>query len=421
MTWITISILGFAGVFWNIEAGLTPPEIAHSVVCYGGLLWWYFHRVVIAGKPIRWTPGSILIMLLYLQMLLLFPVSVGYGAEPYVWLREIVILGSFLLLVPIAHECDTRVKQYIVLGAMVISPSALAVKNLLLYKQKVAEAVWMWQVGASRATEAVYYVFVMAVLAAALFLVSQRLRSRLFFAVLFSLGVASTILSFYRTLWVGLLAAFATIAFVVGTDLWTRAAKYIVVLAAVIGIAYPIVLADVVPMEILWKSITSRFESIGEYRTDVSVTNRDAEARASIEAVEGNWLFGKGIAVPLHFTKLTSFTTIAPTWTHNGYAWVLHHFGIIGTFFLFGAWLWYAWLGVRTERLLRRADHIPPDRRFRLRVLSGAVVAVVVGSFVISIPLNQFMSHESAFSLAVLFGLQEVWSREAGKGEEVKR
>ncbi|MFZ1731268.1 MAG: hypothetical protein WBQ23_10825 [Bacteroidota bacterium] len=424
VAWIAVSILGFIPVFWNIEAGLTPPEIAHTFLYYGGLLWWFFHRVVIARKPLHWTIGGILAFLLFLQMAVLAPISLGYGADPYVWIRELVILSTVLMLVPVSHECDTRTKQYIVVAALFITLSALSVKNIYMYKQKVLEAVWLWQVGASRASETFYLVFTLAVLAAAPLIAARGKKWLVLWAAVFALGVSATIISFYRTVWVGALAGYFFMGLMLGRIFWKRAIKYSVVALFLLAITYPFFLAEIVPLDVMWTSISSRFESIGSYRTDVSVTNREAEARAVLEDTDGNWLLGKGLSTTVHFTKLTSMTSIEPTWTHNGYAWILNHYGIIGSLLIFGSWISYIILGLRTERRLRSACWLTEDDRFRLRSFTAAIVAIIVSTFLISLTINQFLSHESGLVFGVLFGLLEAWSREevkGSKGEEVKR
>ncbi|MBE0643858.1 MAG: hypothetical protein IH600_07235, partial [Bacteroidetes bacterium] len=395
VAWIAASILGFIPVFWNIEAGLTPPEIGHTFLFYGGLIWWFFHRIVIARKPLRWTLGGILSAVLFLQLALMGPLSIGYGADPYVWLRELVIMSTVLMLVPISHECDTRAKQYVVGGALFLTLSALSLKNIYMYKQKVLEAVWLWQVGASRATETFYLVFVLAVLAAAPVVSARGKGWLLLWSSIFALGVTATVISFYRTVWVGALAGYFFMGVLMGRVFWKRALKYAGIALVLLAMMYPVFLSDVVPLDVMWASISSRFESIGSYRTDVSVKNRDAEARTIIEDIGGNWLLGKGLSTTVHFTKLTSMTSIEPTWTHNGYAWVLNHFGILGALLLFGSWLSYVALGWRTERRLRSTPGLSDDERFRLRTFTAAAVAVILATFMISLTINQFMSHES--------------------------
>lgn len=421
VAWIAASILGFIPVFWNIEAGLTPPEIAHTFLYYGGLIWWFFHRLVIARKPLRWTLGGILSALLFLQLALMGPLSIGYGADPYVWFRELVIMSTVLLLVPISHECTTRPRQYVVGGALIFTLSALSIKNIYMYKQKVLEAVWLWQVGASRATETFYLVFVLSVLAAALVIAAHKKGELLLWSAVYAIGVTATIISFYRTIWVGALAGYFFMGVMMGRIFWKRAMKYAGIALVLLAMVYPVFLSEVVPLDVMWASISSRFESIGSYRTDISVKNRDAEARTILEDIGGNWLLGKGLSTTVHFTKLTSMTSIEPTWTHNGYAWILNHFGILGSLFLFGSWLTYAALGWRTERRLRSTPGLSDDDRFRLRSFTAAAVAVILSTFMISVTINQFMSHESGLVFGVLFGLLEVWSREAGEErKEVK-
>ena len=412
VAWLALSVAGFVGVFWNIQEGLTPPEVAHTVVCYGGLIWWFFHRLVIARKPLRWSAGGLLLLTVFFQLLLLAPLSISYGAEPYVWVREMVIASTPLILVPIAHECDTRPKQYVVLGALIAAMSAFALKNIYLYKQKVVEAVWMWQVGASRATETVIFVFVLALLGTAL-LVSARSRAQmLFFAAVFSLGVIATVLSFYRTIWVGTIGGWGVMALMMGRAFWKRAVKYASIAFLLLAVSYPVFLADVVPLDIMWASITSRFESIGKFRTDVSVRNRDAEARAMLDDIGPNWVIGKGMSTTIHFTKLTSLTTIAPTWTHNGYAWILNHLGILGTLIYFSALLAYVALGRRNELRLRSVSGPGEADRYRVRALNATAVAVILAIFLISLALNSFVTHEAGMVLGVVFGLLEAWGRE---------
>lgn len=420
VTWLALSVFGFVGVFWRLEPGLTPPEIAHTVVYYGGLLWWFFHRLVIARTPLRWSTGGLLTLAVFFQLLLMGPVSIGYGADPYVWLREMVIVSTPLILVPIAHECDTRPKQYIVLGALVAAMTAYGLRNIYLYKQKVVEAVWMWQVGASRASETVFFVFALALLGTALLVSARGRRQTLLFAAIFALGVSTTVLSFYRTIWVGTLFGWGVMAMTMGRDFRRRAVKYAAVSVIVLAVAYPIVLADVVPLDVMWTSISSRFESIGEFRTDVSVTNRDAEARAMLDDIGPNWLFGKGMSTTIHFTKLTSMTTIAPTWTHNGYAWILNHLGIIGTALYFASLLAYVLKGRRIELRLRALHGPGESDLYRIRALAAAAVAFVLSIFVVSYALNSFLTHEAGMVLGVLFGLLEVWDREGEKGRGIE-
>ena len=413
MVWIILSILLFIPVFWNIEAGLTPPEVLHTFVYYGGLLWWFFHRAVISKERFHWKPGGIFAALLLLQMLLIGPMSIAQGADPYVWLRELVIVSTVLMLVPISHECVTRKRQYAVGAALIAVLFALSLKNLYLYKQKVVEAVWLWQVGASRSSETFFLIFVLAVAGAAILISARRPWTILLTAVVFATGVAATILSFYRTIWVAALAGYVFMGMTLGSMFWRRALGYVGVVAVVIGVTYPIFLAKVVPVEVMWSSISSRFESIGGYSRDISVSNREAEARAIMNDIDGHWFLGKGLSVPTHFTKLTSMTTIEPTWTHTGYAWILRHYGILGSIFLFSAWLYYAGLGVRTIRLLRRESAAGLEENFRIRLFTAAGVAIICSSFLISVTINQFFSHEAGLVFAVIFGLTEVWHRDA--------
>lgn len=413
MTWILVSIGSFFMVFWSIEEGLTPPEIAHTVLYFGGLLWWFFHRLVIAKQPLRWTPGSVLTVLLVLQMLLLAPVSMSINADPYVWLREMFILSSVLMLFPIAHECSTRRRQYLVGAAFVLSLFLLSMKNIYMYKQKVVEAVWVWQVGASRASETFFLIFVLAVVGMALLISARRPLSVLLNSMFLLAGAAATVLSFYRTIWVAALLSYGMMGMLLGRRFWRRAMLYFVVVLIAFSSLYPIFLADVVPLDVMWLSISNRFGSIKTYRKDVSLKNREVESAIMIDRIGGHWLLGTGIGTTVRFMKIMTMTTIEPTWTHNGYAWALHHFGVLGTLLLFASWLYYAWLGWRALRMFRRARGDDDEEGLRLRLYLAAGMAIILSTFLISWTINQFLSQEAGIVFGVVFGLFEAWHRDA--------
>ena len=412
MTWIVLSIAGHGPVFWTMTDSFTAIEAAHAALFYGGLLWWLFHRIVIARQPIQWTVGGALFVLLFVQMMLLIPVSLSEGANPWVMFRELAVLATLLLFIPIAHEANTRMKQKLVGGALVFVLFALSVKNIWMYKQKVVEAVYFWQVGASRSAETFFLIFVTAIIGSAMLVSSWRLRTWLFWAAVFVAGAAATILSFYRTLWVGAFVGLFSMGLLMGKAFWKRAAQYIAIGMVLMAGLYPVLLEDFIPLDVMWTSISSRFESIGEYGQDLSVRNRDAEAREVLNTVDGHWVLGKGLGAPLHFFKLTTLETIHTSWTHNGYAWVLRHYGIVGTLLLFGSYLAYVLMGVRLERRLRTWPGLPENVRFRWRTAVACGIAIIVATMLVSITINQFLSREGGLVFAVLYGLYEAWERE---------
>jgi hypothetical protein len=354
-----LAIGGHLPVFWSMSRSFTAIEAAHAAIFYVGMLWWLFHRIVIVGKPLRWTLGGALTALLLLQNLLLIPVSLSYGATPYGIFRDIMVMAGVLLLIPIAHEADTRMKQKLIGGAMVIMLFGLSVKNIYAYKQKVVEAVYYWQVGASRAADTFFFIFVAAVVGAAMLISSHRLRSWLGWAALFVAGGAATILSFYRTLWVAAMVSLFVMGVMMGASFWKRASRYVAIGLLLLAGLYPVFLQEYIPLDVMWSSISARFESIGEYGEDLSVRNRDAEAMAALNSVDGNWVLGKGVGVPLHFFKIITQETIHTTWTHNGYAWILRHYGIVGTLLLFGSYLAYIILGAPSSPAASRSSSPP--------------------------------------------------------------
>ena len=416
MTWLVLSLAGFLPVMWELTEEFTVLEGAHAALMYGGLLWWFFHRLVITREPLRWSLGGILISALTLQMVALTLLSRGYAAVPIMIIRELTVHATTLLFIPIAHEADTRLKKKLIAGTLIAVILLLSLKNIWMYQQKVMEAVYFWQVGARRATESFYFILVTMIVGAAMMVSSWRVTSWLFWVGVFVAGTGAVILSFFRTLWLGAFFAIPMIAFVVRGSFWKRSLSYLSIAAFVVVSLYPIVLQDVIPIDVMWRSLSSRFESIGSYSQDISVRNRDVESMAVLEDIGGNWVLGKGLSTEIVFFKIATWQTIKTTWTHNGYPWLLNHIGILGLLLFVGAYGAYIRLGLRINQRLKTLEGIEEHIRFRWRSIIGCGIALIGVIFVISYTNNTFLSREAGATLAVVFGLFDAWKHELSVG-----
>lgn len=418
ITWIMLSLAGFLPVMWELTEEFTVLEGAHAALMYGGLLWWLFHRLVITREPLRWSLGGILISALTLQMVAMIPISFGYGADPIMIARELSVHATTLLFIPIAHEADTKLKKKLIAGTLIAVVLLLSLKNIWMYQQKVMEAVYFWQVGARRATESFYFILVTMIIGAAMMVSSWRASSWLFWAGMFVGGTGAVVLSFFRTLWLGAFFAIPLIAVVVGGRFWKRSLTYITVALFVLLSLYPILLQDYIPVDVMWRSLSTRFASIGKYSEDISVRNRDVESMAVIDDIDGNWVLGKGLSTEMIFFKIATWQTINTTWTHNGYPWLLNHLGIFGMLLFLSAYGAYIGLGLRINRRLEAHEDLDEHIRFRWRSMVGCGIALIASIFVISYTNNTFLSREAGATLAVVFGLFDAWKYELSVGRE---
>jgi len=417
--WISAVVLGYAPILWQWGKEFTVVEAAHAVLFYGGLIWWLFHRIVIARKQIRWSFGGLLFVAVFFQAILLSPLSLARGAEPFILIREITVLGSPLLFIPIAHECDTRFKQHMVGLSLIAASLLLALKNIYMYKQKVISAVYFWQVGSSRAADTFYLVMVLTIIAAGLMIASSRVRTILLSSALFIIGAAATILSFYRTIWVAALVAVFAMGMLLGRKFWKRTVAYGGVALLLAGSGYFLFFQEAISLDVLANSVTSRFSSIKTYGSDISLRNRQAETAATLEAAGDSPIVGSGLATEITYKNLITLTSVTTSWTHNGYAWLMYHFGVLGMLMMLGAYGAFIWLGLRVLRRLRARSGLSAQERFRRRTLAATGVGIIIATMLVSLTINQFHTRECALVLALVWGFLERWDHDlqpAGSG-----
>lgn len=415
--WISAVILGYAPIFWQWGGEFTVVEAVHAVLFYGGLIWWLFHRIVIARKRLRWSLGGLLFAAVFIQAILLSPLSLAQGAEPFLIIRGITVFGSPLLFIPIAHECDTSFKQQLVALSLLTTSMLLALKNIFMYKQKVISAVYYWQVGASRASDTFYLVMVLTIIAAGLLISSSRLRSILFPSVLFIIGAAATILSFYRTTWLAALVALFIMGILLGKRFWKRITMYGGIALLLAGSGYFLFFQETISLDVLANSVTSRFTSIKNYGSDLSLLNRQAETAATLEAASTSPIVGTGLATEITYKNLIRLISVTTSWTHNGYAWLIFHLGILGLLLMLSAYIAFIRLGLRVLSRLRIRPGLSPSDRFRRRTLAATGVAVLVATLIVSFTINQFHTRECAMVLAVVWGFLERWDHELEPAE----
>ena len=56
--WICAVFVGYIPIFWKATSSFTVTEVAHAVIFYGGLLWWFFRRncvPLVASVVIIWS------------------------------------------------------------------------------------------------------------------------------------------------------------------------------------------------------------------------------------------------------------------------------------------------------------------------------------------------------------------------------
>jgi len=412
VVWVLAVILGYLPIFWHGTDELSLLEILHATLFYGGLLWWFFHRIVIMRKPIHWSIGGIMYVLFMIQIMVMIPFSLMNGADPYILTREITVMGSPLLFIPISNAFTTRTRQKLLVIALVPALASISIKNIFLYREKLVNVVAQWEVGASRQSESYFLIFALVIIAFSLLVSSYRLRMWLPSAFVFVTSTLAAAITFYRTIWVAILIGFVVMGFYLGMKYWKRASTYLALSMLGGFIIFSSFFGKVISFEAILTSVTARFVSVERYFSDPSIINRNIEARAALKKMGNSVVVGTGLATTVRYHNFFTKQINETSWTHNGYPWMLFHFGIVGSIFLLGSYLFFYRKGVLIIRRLATRKDLPPRLIFQWQALAAAGVAITVGIFAISVTINQFFGRQPALIFAVIWGMFEVWSRE---------
>ncbi len=410
--WVIASILLYIPVFWSWTAEFTIYEMVHAVVFYGGILWWFFQRAVILRAPIRWSAGGLAYALFMLYLILLIPVSILYQAESFPLTRELFVMASVLFFVPLAHEIRTARDGRLVATVFMALPIIYSIRNFLQYKERILAAAQFWELEASRATDSYFLLFFLAILAVT-FLVSVDKRwQRIFWLGVLVLGAGAVILTFYRAVWLSVIACYLFMGFLLGRRYWKILVGYggVALLLAFLG--FQLFFGQSISLTAIGTSISERFVSSKRLGRDPSLRYRIDEAEATLRQAGYNVILGSGISTTSRFLNFMTGRTVRARWNHNAFPWMLYHFGLVGSALLLISYFAYLRLGWRLFRRAREHPRLAPADRARLRTLIAGALAMLGGLLLQFWTGNPYLDRQSFLGLSIVYAFFEILDRE---------
>jgi len=407
--WISLSIVGFLPVVWNPTAEFTLTERLHALLLYSGMAWWFIRRIVIERKPIRWSTGGILYTAFCLYVILTWPIAFMHSDDSFVIVRETAALGGAMLFIPIRHTFNTATRQKLLLFLLLIVIAPVAIKNIFGYQQRVISAVAYWQVGAMRLTVSVFLFFVGAMLSLALLISERRLLPGLLWAGFLALSLGGALLSFFRSIWISILFGVVMMGVYLGWRYWRNTIIYASIALFVMAFASTVMIDSVRKVEVIASSLTDRFFSMKRFRVDPSLINRKVETAALLDQTGMALVTGRGVSSQVTFRNYITGRTVVTAWSHNGFAWLMFHFGIIGTTLALGAYAYYLVRSWILQRRVARFAMMSRGTKFRWRAMIAACGAIVAGLLIFSVFSNQFLDREAALIMAIVWGMLDLW------------
>ena len=408
--WFIAIVLGYFPIFisWGKDFTFTPIEAAHAILLYGGILWWFFSKTVIKRQGIQFSYGAKAWGLLVLYMLLLFPVSLIQQADPFIAFREITVMSSVLLLLPMKYELRTPAQRKIIVGLFIGMLTVVAIRNVVTFRQKAMQAIQFWQVGASRSPELFHLTLALFVIALAFMVSSKRFRHRVFWVLILMVSASAALLTFYRTVWLAATLSMIFLGLFLGRTYWKRVMGY-GILAIVSGfIIIQTFFGQSIDLQTLGASLAERALTSKKITTDVSLRNRNEESISTLKSVGWNVLIGNGLGTRITYMNYIDWVTRRTSWTHNAFPWMIYHIGLIGSFLLLSSILWYLATGWRLQRHLTRDLRFDVETRFQLRALVLAGIALLLAELLIFWTINPILDRSGLLVMTLVFVFYEL-------------
>jgi O-antigen ligase len=260
------------------------------------------------------------------------------------WLRTTLLLIFVMYYFPLREHLTTDRHIYWFVGSFAVSCLILGLFTVESYTKAATNAVYAYQLVASRVRNNEIVSVCASAFSAVAFLMIRRPLYRFVFlgATAFFIGVL--VGSFSRGFWLGFLVGFGLLIW----HLRPQERRMLVVSFGVSGVVLVITLFTMFGKagELALRVIGTRFTSSGIGKKDLSLQSRINESVVVVDQILAHPLTGTGAGSRYHFFEPILRYTIDVTFIHNGYLFMLHKYGIPMTllwYYAIGWYLWQAW------------------------------------------------------------------------------
>ncbi len=409
--WILLGLLGHALMFTTRHIGVGVQEMMFAVVTLLGLAVWLVNEVAVRRRRIVESGFDVLLIAF---MILSTVVSVVanrlHHGETVALGREWLVSFDFLLYFPLKKYARSRsdlLRLFICFG-MVAMASGIA--SFSTYQERLAQAIYVWQIESSRVFANETTAMVMMLLFAVAFATVRRRSMRWICFGLFIAGWAFLIISFSRAaIAAGALALVVTPFLLRGRE-GARLALGIA-LAAAIGIGGAFVFRPDMARKVSYM-VESRLSTMEHVGKDISLTAREVESRTVLQKyVTRSPMIGYGYGTPFRFRDpISGTTTMHADFIHIGYVKPIYRFGIPI------ALLFYFLLAYPLLRLLVRRPN-----RWRqpfLHWVAVAAVASMFGMFIHHLTTDLFATYPGTLNFVLCWVALDWVNRQLKREEE---
>lgn len=400
--WVRITLLlHLTMLAGNVKIGLGLGEIVYMVCVMGGTILWFIKELSLRRRLIALTGFDVLLLTFFVVMTIVTVLAgILNGADPLQFIKEWGVVSEILFYFPLRATLrnDRDVKILFVILFIIMIGNCITV--FTTYRERLADAVYAWQVRITRTNINEPISAAMLVMSALMFAYARRWRMKLVAIGGMGMGAISLVLSYSR----GPMAA-AVAGMVISWLLIPLRRSMRVVVAfvgsVVIGVAvFYAVLPQFVDLAV--SGITARLASISSARQDLSLNSRVVESETVLEKyVPVSPVIGYGYGTYFDFLSIIGNASSHTIFIHNGIVWALYKFGIPCAVLLYITVLF---------PLVSAVVRLPDKRNTFLRPIVAGVIGVNIAGLIMNMTSNIFTTTAGIFNMMVGWALLDyVW------------
>lgn len=396
--WVYVSILMFAPILALRDEGVSPIEIAFSVVVILGLVIYFFYKFFIEKKSIVENYGDLFILLFF--VFLPFNGLVAYlnDVDLFYWLREVLILLLILLYFPI-REYFTDLKDFnrLLFFVMIVS-LACSIYIIVTYKEStLVLANYAYELFGLAGTKKVNHIVFVGTYFTALLLAQNSKKLPVTLLLFFSafLSLVALIITVSRTFWIATILG--TIVLFIYFN-WKERIKlivfYFLILSLFVGFAYFTFHEN---YRVVTKLIEYRFFSSLKGKQDRSLQSRFAEYNYVLNAIAEHPLSGNGFAKKIRFRDPIFVRTLTSHNIHNGFTSILYRAGIPLAIIYVSFFVFYFF---KVINLIKATKH-----RHYLQPYAISAFVILLTMFIGQFTFQQYLARDFNFAGAIAIAM----------------
>jgi hypothetical protein len=379
-------------------------ELMFAVLGLAGLIVWFVKEVGVHRRRIVNTGFDLLLASFLVVGTISTAIACGLNGGDFLqYAKEYVPIIDLLFYFPLRKVTNERRDVVIILVLFVFVGLVNGAVGFATYRERLAAAVFQWQVTSSRTNFNESTSLALFILASTFFAYSNKLWLRLVALGLSGAGLVFLLISFSRS---PIVSAVVALIIMMVLSPWRNGRRVVLALVAalVVGVGVAYIMFPQIASSI-GAGISERVLSVASTASDRSFNARLVEAGTIMDRYfRYSPIIGCGFGVSFKFLDPLTQVTVTVFFVHNGYIWSLFKYGVPLAVML---------LGLMMYPLVRLFVVAPARTDGFNRALMAGAAGYMVCAFMVHFTSNLFTQVSTILNIVICWVIFDYVQRQA--------